>query len=84
MRRILTLKFRLGLFERPYVGEPPRANAPTAQTREVARAAAEAAHVLVSNNGVLPLDPSSGTVHLTGPFVDAGEAARHLDPRWAR
>ena len=43
VRRILTLKFRLGLFERPYVGEPPRANAPTAQTREVARAAAEAA-----------------------------------------
>ena len=73
VRRILTLKFRLGLFERPYVGEPPRANAPSAQTREVARAAAEAAHVLVSNNGVLPLDPSWGTVHLTGPFVDAGE-----------
>jgi beta-glucosidase len=73
VRRLLALKFRLGLFERPYVGDPGRSNEPTPQTREVARAAAEAAHVLVSNNGILPLDPSSGTVHLTGPFVDAGE-----------
>jgi beta-glucosidase len=73
VRRVLTLKFRLGLFERAYVGEPSRGNAPTPQTRAVARAAAEAAHVLVSNDGVLPLDPASGVVHLTGPFVEAGE-----------
>ena len=74
VRRILTLKFRLGLFERPYAGEPTCSNAPTEQTRAVARRAARAAHVLVSNNGVLPLGPDSGTVHLSGPFAEEGEA----------
>ncbi|WP_141777940.1 glycoside hydrolase family 3 N-terminal domain-containing protein [Phycicoccus sp. SLBN-51] len=74
VRRILTVKFRLGLFERPYAGEPTRSNAPTEQTRAVARRAAHAAHVLVSNNGVLPLGPDCGTVHLSGPFAEEGEA----------
>ncbi|SES45327.1 beta-glucosidase [Pedococcus cremeus] len=74
VRRILTVKFRLGLFERPYAGEPTRSNAPTEQTRSVARRAAHAAHVLVSNNGVLPLGPDCGTVHLSGPFAEEGEA----------
>ncbi|GAA2113997.1 glycoside hydrolase family 3 N-terminal domain-containing protein [Actinomadura alba] len=73
VRRILGLKFELGLFERPYVGDPGRSNAPTPQSRVVALRAAQAAHVLVANNGVLPLDPSSGTVHLTGPYAEAGE-----------
>ncbi|MDF2145584.1 glycoside hydrolase family 3 N-terminal domain-containing protein [Knoellia sp. p5-6-4] len=74
VRRILTVKFRLGLFVRPYAGEPTRSNAPTAQTRAVARRAAHAAHVLVSNNGVLPLRPDCGAVHLSGPFAEEGEA----------
>ncbi|MFC7490160.1 MULTISPECIES: glycoside hydrolase family 3 N-terminal domain-containing protein [unclassified Knoellia] len=73
VRRLLTLKFRLGLFEKPFVGDPGRSNAPTAQSRAVALRAARAAHVLVSNNGVLPLSPDVGTVHLTGPFAEAGE-----------
>ena len=73
VRRLLTLKFRLGLFDRPYVGDPGRGNAPTAQSREVARRAAHASHVLVSNNGVLPLASDAGTVHLTGPFAEAAE-----------
>jgi beta-glucosidase len=74
VRRILTLKFRLGLFERPYAGEPTRSNAPTERTRAVARRAAQAAHVLVTNNGVLPLGPDCDTVHLNGPFAEDGEA----------
>lgn len=73
VRRLLTLKFRLGLFEKPYVGDPGRTNAPTAATRDVARRAAHAAHVLVSNNGTLPLDGATGTVHLSGPFAEAAE-----------
>ena len=76
VRRLLTLKFRLGLFDRPYVGDPGRGNAPTAQSREVARRAAHASHVLVSNNGVLPLASDAGTVHLTGPFAEAAGAHR--------
>lgn len=77
VRRLLTLKFRLGLFDRPYVRDrvvpAGRTNAPTAQSREVALRAARAAHVLVSTRGVLPLDAGSGTVHLTGPYAEAGE-----------
>jgi beta-glucosidase len=73
VRRVLTLKVRLGLFEQPYVGEPGRGNAPSPESREVARRAAQGAHVLVSNNGVLPLAVESGAVHLSGPYAEAGE-----------
>ena len=74
VRRVLRLKFRLGLFERPYAARPGATNAPTPASREVALRAARAAHVLVKNDGVLPLDPDAGTVLLSGPFVDEGEA----------
>jgi beta-glucosidase len=74
VRRVLRLKFRLGLFERPYAARPGATNAPTPESREVALRAAQAAHVLVKNDGVLPLDRDSGTVLLNGPFVDDGEA----------
>ncbi|MGO4597235.1 glycoside hydrolase family 3 N-terminal domain-containing protein [Terrabacter sp. 2RAF25] len=74
VRRVLRLKFRLGLFERPYAARPGAVNAPTPETRAVALRAAQAAHVLVKNDGVLPLDPSAGSVLLSGPFVDEGEA----------
>ena len=77
--RVLGMKEALGLFDRPYVGDPGRGNAPTAQSREVARRAAHASHVLVSNNGVLPLASHAGTVHLTGPFA---EAAAELLGTW--
>lgn len=73
VRRVLTLKFRLGLFDRPYVGEPPRSNAPTEASRSTALRAGHASHVLVSNNGVLPLAADTGTVHLTGPYAEAAE-----------
>ena len=36
VRRVLRLKFRLGLFERPYAARPGASNAPTAETRAVA------------------------------------------------
>ncbi|MCU1538619.1 MAG: glycoside hydrolase family 3 domain protein [Humibacillus sp.] len=73
-RRILRLKLRLGLFERPYAGRPGAVNAPTPTTREVALRAAQGAHVLVSNSGVLPLDPDAGSVLVVGPFVDDGDS----------
>jgi beta-glucosidase len=74
VRRVLRLKFRLGLFERPYAARPGMSNAPTAETRKVALRAAQAAHVLVKNEGVLPLDPDSVSLLLSGPFADEGEA----------
>ncbi|WP_323095297.1 glycoside hydrolase family 3 N-terminal domain-containing protein [Intrasporangium sp. YIM S08009] len=74
VRRVLRLKFRLGLFEHPYATREGASNAPTPQTRSVARRAAHASHVLVKNDGVLPLGQDAGRVLLSGPFVDDGDA----------
>ncbi|MGG5260145.1 glycoside hydrolase family 3 N-terminal domain-containing protein [Phycicoccus avicenniae] len=75
VRRVLRLKVRLGLFEHPYAGDLEGSPAPTDATRALARRAAQAAHVLVKNDGVLPLDPSGeGRVLLSGGFVDEGDA----------
>lgn len=74
VRRVLRLKFRLGLFEHPYATREGASNAPTPQTRSVARRAAHAAHVLVKNDGVLPLGEDAGRVLVSGPFVDDGDA----------
>lgn len=74
VRRVLRLKFRLGLFERPYAARPGASNAPTPETRAIACRAAQAAHVLVKNDGVLPLGDGAGKVLLSGPFVDDGDA----------
>lgn len=71
VRRVLRMKLRLGLFDPP--AERRHDNAPTAGTRDVARRAARAAHVLVRNEGALPLG-AEGSVLLTGAFVHEGEA----------
>ena len=62
VRRILTEKIRLGLFERPYVDEGAielQAPATVALAREVARQASWCCE----NDGVLPLDPARGPAH---------------------
>lgn len=73
VRRVLRTKFRLGLFERPFI-EPGPEPAPTAEHRALARRAAVESMVLVKNDGILPLHPNVGTVHLAGPFGDEGSA----------
>lgn len=73
-RRIIRLKIRQGLFERPYVGVNSSAPAPTPASRALAREAAAASFVLLSNNGALPLPPDPGRVLLSGPFAEDGEA----------
>ncbi len=110
-RRVIRLKFRQGLFERPYATTatgtatastseatasrstgpsaviPPAGPTPGAATESVhegtvpvsparflAREAAAASFVLLSNNGTLPLAPDAGRVLLAGPFAQEGEA----------
>lgn len=84
VRRILRLKLRRGLFERPY--SVSSAKSPLAPaSRSVAREAAAASFVLLANQGVLPLDPPPARLLLTGAFVDDGEALLgtwSLDGRW--
>jgi beta-glucosidase len=58
--------------EAPALVQSDRALGPAA--RALAREAAAASFVLLTNNGVLPLAPDPGRVLLTGPFVDEGEA----------
>lgn len=74
VRRILEAKFRIGLFEQPYVDED-RARAVLADPvhREVARVAAERSAVLLRNDGnLLPLDPARvGSVAVIGPLADS-------------
>ncbi|MEO7456062.1 MAG: glycoside hydrolase family 3 N-terminal domain-containing protein [Gemmatimonadaceae bacterium] len=67
VRRILTLKVELGLFEHPGPDEARLANANSAESRDVSRRAAEEAVTLVKNDrNMLPL--KKGTrILVTGP-----------------
>jgi beta-glucosidase-like glycosyl hydrolase len=68
--RILHEKFRLGLFENPYVDEAGIA-LQLPQTRALAREVAEQSIVLLENNGILPLKPASvGSIAVIGPTAD--------------
>jgi len=85
-RRVIRLKIRLGLFEHPYVAaspsvsergpQSPRESPPglPPESRRLAREAAAASFVLLTNNGALPLAANPGRVLLTGPFAKEGEA----------
>jgi beta-glucosidase len=86
VRRILRIKFALGLFERPYVGESGGIDAATAQKgRDLARRAAEESFVLLENRSVngaplLPLAAASGRrIALIGPLADS---ARDMMGSW--
>jgi beta-glucosidase len=68
--RVLTMKFKLGLFDNPYV-DASKANAILGADTALARTAAAESSVLLRNqNNVLPLSPSSKLV-VTGPAADS-------------
>ncbi len=71
VRRILRLKFQLGLFERPYV-DAERANAvfQTGEQRALARKAVAQSTILLTNNGILPLAPTVKRIAVIGPGAD--------------
>jgi beta-glucosidase len=74
VRRVLMLKFRLGLFEDPRLPDEPRAMALCSEPmqRALAIEAARAALVLLKNrNGVLPLDAARAPrIAVLGPNAD--------------
>ncbi len=73
-RRILRDKFRLGLFEDPYVD--PEAAATLCGCEEFRAAGADAqrrAMVLIANDGVLPLSPGA-RIHVDGLSAEAAAA----------
>jgi beta-glucosidase len=71
VRRILTLKFNLGLFDHPFV-DASKANAAVTAGRDVTLQAARESITLVRNlnNKALPLSTSSRVV-VTGPSADS-------------
>ncbi|ULO06812.1 glycoside hydrolase family 3 C-terminal domain-containing protein [Paenibacillus sp. 19GGS1-52] len=74
VRRVLTLKFRLGLFEQPFA-DPERAQEVIGceEHQQLARQMAGESIILLKNEGgLLPLSATSGTLAVIGPNADAG------------
>ncbi|CAM5347900.1 beta-glucosidase [Streptomyces spiroverticillatus] len=72
VRRVLRLKYELGLFENPYVDEAAVIGEPTPETRKAARDTAARSMVLLKNDKkALPLAPTTKSVAVVGPFGDS-------------
>jgi beta-glucosidase len=73
VRRVLSLKHRLGLFDRPYSrGASAQSAAARAGRRQLARSVGARAIVLLKNeNAVLPLAGSLRRLAVVGPLADA-------------
>ena len=69
--RVLEQKIMLGLFENPYVdADAAIAVFDTPDQRALARRAGAEGVVVLKNEGVLPLDPSIGSIAVIGPHAD--------------
>ena len=73
VRRLLRLKYRLGLMDRPYVEIPTAADLEqlAADESRAAAALAERSLVLLENDGVLPLAADLRRVAVVGPIADS-------------
>ena len=83
VRRVLRVKFALGLFERPYARPGGEVTAAVPAHRGLARQAAEQSIILLKNDGapaVLPLGQGLKRIALIGPLADA---AKEMVGTWA-
>ncbi len=79
VRRVLRVKFALGLFEHPYANESLGPYVATPEKRALARKAAEETFVLLKNGSnpipyvgkVLPLAKDTPSIALIGPLADS-------------
>ena len=71
VRRVLRLKFQLGLFEHPYVDEERTSTTfQTPEQRALSRRAAAESAILLTNTGILPLSPKTKRVAVIGAGAD--------------
>ncbi|WP_327292592.1 glycoside hydrolase family 3 N-terminal domain-containing protein [Streptomyces sp. NBC_01198] len=69
--RILTMKFKLGLFEHPYVDASKADSRVIGADTALARQAADESQVLLRNEGsVLPIPPSAKKIVVAGSYAD--------------
>jgi beta-glucosidase len=85
VRRILRIKFRLGLFDHPYIDPSRAVTTISAANAAAARAVGARSMVLLQNSAVngspvLPLTSSAKNVALIGPL---GRATTDLNGTWA-
>ena len=67
VRRILRIKFKMGLFEAPFANGSLLASVGSAEHREVARESVRESMVLLKNeNGLLPLSKDLTRIHVAG------------------
>lgn len=77
VRRILRVKFALGIFDHPYVDENAKPYEATPEKRTLARKAAEESIVLLQNQAhegqpkLLPISSHVKTIALIGPLADS-------------
>ena len=73
VKRILTAKFRMGLFEHPFAleGESLHSVFEDKKDREVSLQSAKESMVLLKNNDVLPIHRSVRKIALIGPHADS-------------
>jgi beta-glucosidase len=69
VRRVLRVKFALGLFEHPYA-RGTEVTAAVPEHRPVVRKAAEESFVLLKNDSVLPFSGEAKKIALIGPLAD--------------
>ncbi|NOZ04630.1 MAG: beta-glucosidase [FCB group bacterium] len=71
VRRILRIKFQMGLFENPYTDRSLTDKIGSPEHREVAREAVRQSLVLLkNNNGLLPLSKRAGRILVSGKNAD--------------
>ena len=71
VRNVLRLKFRLGLFDNPYVDMKHANQFYKPASLEAATRMVEESTVLLKNNGILPLATTGKKIALVGPMADA-------------
>jgi beta-glucosidase len=71
VRNILRIKYRLGLFDNPYVNEKAPSVMYSSENLAAAKAAATQSAILLKNDNTLPINSSVKTIAVVGPMADA-------------